>query len=99
MMTVTVEPETRARIDALVEGFPAATMSGVVEELLVAALPAFEQVLEAIQASRDEAGELDEAAAKAHMSAWVGGQIMKIAAGDPDVYNTKRVELISGKVK
>lgn len=98
-MTVTVEPETRARIDALVAGLPAATMSGVVEELLVAALPAFEQVLEAIQASRDESGDLDEEAAKAHMSAWIGGQIMKMAAGDPDVYNTTRMEPRSGKVK
>jgi hypothetical protein len=89
MMTVTIEPATRARLDALVAAFPSATLSGLVEELLLAALPPFEQVAEAIRTSLTESGELDEDAAKAHMSAWIGAQIVRMAAGESDMYNSK----------
>ena len=88
MLTVTVEPEIRERIDAVVEAMPGSTLSGLVEQLLLASLPAFEQVAVAVQASRDEAGVVDEAAATEHMANWVGRQLLKLASGPDALYNT-----------
>lgn len=74
-LTVTIDADVMLRLRALVEGLPGSSLSLLVEELLEAALPTYEGMLEAINEARGSDGTVDEAKARrlaaANIGAWV----------------------------
>lgn len=78
VMSVTVDLETKQRIDALARSIPGGTASGVVRELLATTLPLMEQAVAVMRNSMRDDGTLDEAAARDRMGAWIGTQLLTL---------------------
>jgi hypothetical protein len=78
MLTVTVDPDIKARVRALADQIPGGTLSGIVEELLKTTLPMMEAAFQVMQEAKREDGSLDEAAARERMGAWIGMQLLKL---------------------
>jgi hypothetical protein len=78
---VTLDPELRARVVALAAALPGATISGVMDELLQASLPIFEDVAAAMRGATGAEG-LDEAAAQDTLAALIGSRILRAAGLD-----------------
>lgn len=76
-MSLTLDPDINARVRALVAKMPGATISGVVDELLGASLPLYEDMADAMLAARDADGVMNEAAAKDAIGAAIGARIVR----------------------
>jgi hypothetical protein len=92
ILTVTVDPETKARIRALAAKIPGGTLSGVVEELVKTTLPMMEAAVQVMHDSKRSDGTLDEVAARERMGAWIGTQLLtlydtraKLGIGEEDI--------------
>lgn len=78
VLTVTVEPEVKARIYALAAKIPGGTVSGVVRELLKTTLPMMEQAIDVMVEAQQEDGTIDVPAARKAMGAWIGTQLLTL---------------------
>jgi hypothetical protein len=78
VLTVTVDADVKARVQALAAEIPGGTVSGVVGELLAMTLPMMESVIGVMRAAQREDGSLDEAVARERMGAWIGTQVLSL---------------------
>lgn len=76
-LTVTIDPQVHDRLRALVDALPGATLSVLLDELLVAALPIFEDMAAAVRGA-----DGDEQAAQDTLAALIGARILR-ATGVP----------------
>jgi hypothetical protein len=91
VLTVTVERETKERLEALARKIPGGTVSGVTRELLATTLPLMEQVVKLLEDAKLADGSFDEAVARDRLGAWIGTQVLtlydtqgKLGAGGED---------------
>lgn len=82
MLTVTIDPDLNDRLRALVSLLPGATLSGVHDELMAAALPMYEDMAESMIDAKRPDGSLDEEKAQEQIAARLGMRMLR-AAGLP----------------
>lgn len=78
-VTLSLDPVNVARLKRTVAGIPGGTMSGVVDEMLSAMLPQFEQLVEALQSARRDDGSFDEARGRDALAHWAGQQMLGLS--------------------
>lgn len=76
-LSVTLDSGTEARLRKLHERMPGSNLSGIVDELLIASLPMFEAMADALEAARGDDGVVDEGRAKDRLAHWAGAQLLK----------------------
>jgi hypothetical protein len=81
-LTCTVEAEVKARLVEVVRKIPAATLSGMVNEMLKMTLPVMEAVVSIVESAKREDGTLDEVVARERMAAYIGTHVLTL-------YNTQ----------
>jgi hypothetical protein len=81
-LSLTLDPEVERRLRALADTIPGANLSQLVDELLLASLPLYEDMAQAFVQSMKAGGEVDEARAEELFSAAIGARILK-ATGMP----------------
>ncbi len=81
-LTVTIDAELDARLRALVERLPGATLSVLLDELLEAVLPLYEDMADGMIRAKRPDGSMDEVKAQDHIAAAIGSRILR-AAGLP----------------
>jgi hypothetical protein len=81
-LTVTIDPGINARLRALVDSLPGATLATLMDELLGAVLPLYEDMAESFREAKRSDGSIDEAKAQELVSAAIGGRILR-ATGMP----------------
>ena len=77
-ISLTLEPEVYDRLIRLRDTVPGMTASGLVNEVLAAALPAMEDMGKALRRAFDEAGNLDEGRARDELARWAGAQMLNL---------------------
>ena len=75
-VSITLDQATMRRLDALVTLLPGSNRSAVLEEVLLAGLPVFEAMADALVAARDETGVVDDQRARDAMAHWAGAQLL-----------------------
>jgi predicted DNA-binding protein len=83
-VSATLEFETHERVRTLVEQLPGATLSGVLNELIEASLPIYEDMAAAMLAAKRPDGSMDERKAKRDVSARVAARLVRATLGDDD---------------
>jgi hypothetical protein len=78
MLTTTVDADLKRRVVALANAIPGGTISGVLEEVLKAALPLLEVATKAFQDARKSDGTVDEAVLQQQLGQWIGVQMLKM---------------------
>ena len=88
-LTVTIDAEINDRLRALVGRLPGATLSVLLDELLAASLPLFEDMAESMSRSTRPDGSVDEAQAQEHIAAALGARILRaVGMPQPEVQDT-----------
>ena len=72
-LTVTVAPSVKERVEALAQAYPGATVSGIVEECLLLAMPPLEAVA---QAMKENATEEE---AQRQVEQFIGAQLLGLS--------------------
>jgi len=83
--SITLDQATIGRLDALVTLLPGSNRSAVLEEVLLAGLPVFEAMAEALVAARDSTGVVDDQRARDAMAQWAGAQLLGLHHTDAGV--------------
>lgn len=76
-LTVTIDPDVHERLRSLVDQLPGATLSVLLDELLIAALPIFEDMAAAIRGAQAMEGGYDESVAQDTLAALIGARILR----------------------
>jgi hypothetical protein len=76
-LTVTIDPEVNDRLRALVEALPGATLSVLLDELLEASLPIYEDMATAMALAKRPDGSVDENEARELVGAAIGARILR----------------------
>jgi hypothetical protein len=76
-LTVTIDPDVNDRVRALVSKLPGATLAGVMDELLEAALPLYEDMADALVRAKRPDGSMDEDQARELVGAAIGARILR----------------------
>lgn len=84
VLSLTFEPDTVTRLDALVALLPGSTRSGVADEVMQAGLPVFEQMAQAMTDAKRPDGSLDEQKARDAVAQWAGAQLLGMYDSRPD---------------
>lgn len=86
-LTVTIDADVMLRLRDLADGLPGSSLSHLVEELLVAALPTYEGMLEAMLEARGSDGVVDEGKARRLAGAFIGARVAR--AIDDELQDTE----------
>ena len=90
-LTVTIDADINDRLRALVDLLPGATLSVLLDELLGAALPLYEDMAASLTQSKRPDGSVDEAKAQEDIAAKLGMRILRAAGLPlPEVQDTSR---------
>lgn len=83
-ISIRLDAATLHRLDALVSLLPGSTRTAVLEEVLLAGLPLYEEMAQAIIAARDERGVVDDQRARDAMAMWAGQQLLGLHHTDDE---------------
>lgn len=79
-LTVTIDPDIFARLRSVVDRLPGGNLSRLVDEMLAAALPPFEDMAAALDQARGVDGEVNEQRALELVTAAIGSRIAQVLA-------------------
>ncbi|MCA1791846.1 MAG: hypothetical protein LC667_18955 [Thioalkalivibrio sp.] len=81
---LTLSAENVDALNELQAKIPGTNRSRIVDELLLIALPSFQEIAVLIEETRTESGDLDTARARDALAMWTGQQVLKWTEPDDE---------------